>query len=123
MVRKSLSEEEIAFWKDLGNKIRSRRENNGFSRKYVAKKLGMTHQQLTKYEIGENVISLTNLKKLAKVLDVPFSYFIADERDKLHPILNKYTIITIGKYNNLPRELQKIVDRIVLLLSTLKTVE
>ncbi len=118
MARLFQSQEDAIFWKDLGNKIRIRRENMGYSRSKVARELGITHQQISKYEKGTNIISLIKLIRLADLFDVPFSYFIEDKKDHLDRIINKYTITTIGRYNQLPRKLQKMVDGFVLLLST-----
>ena len=51
----------------LGNNIAERRLAFGFSRVVLANKLGVTHQQLGKYENGMNRVSSATLFELANI--------------------------------------------------------
>jgi len=60
----------------IGNKIKQYRYEQGLSRDNLASKLGVTHQQVTKYESGINRICIAKLLLLCKVLDKSLSDFI-----------------------------------------------
>jgi len=59
----------------VGRRVRERRTLEGMSQTAVADKLGLTFQQLQKYERGHNRISASRLYELAQLLGVPVSYF------------------------------------------------
>jgi transcriptional regulator with XRE-family HTH domain len=50
----------------------------GLSQENLAESLGVTFQQLQKYERGANRISASRLHQLAKALDVPITYFFEE---------------------------------------------
>lgn len=55
--------------RDVGQRIRTRRELLNKKRKNVAVDLGITYQQLQKYESGENRVSLAMLFEIAQILE------------------------------------------------------
>jgi transcriptional regulator with XRE-family HTH domain len=57
--------------KGLGAKIRRLREQAGLSQSELGEKLGVSYQQIQKYERGVNRFSVETLVKLARALDVP----------------------------------------------------
>ena len=59
----------------VGNRIRLRRTLLGISQTVLADALGLTFQQVQKYEKGANRVSSSRLFDMARVLDVPLSYF------------------------------------------------
>ncbi len=59
----------------VGSKVRLRRNLLGLSQTDVGKMLGITFQQIQKYERGSNRIAASRLFKLSEVLVVPVSYF------------------------------------------------
>lgn len=69
----------------VGLRIRLRRMELGVSQGKLAQALGITFQQVQKYERAANRISASKLYELAHVLKVPPSYFFEglDERPKL----------------------------------------
>ncbi|MEJ0022845.1 MAG: helix-turn-helix transcriptional regulator [Alphaproteobacteria bacterium] len=60
----------------LGEKLRSLRENAG-SQMALAEQVGVTFQQVQKYEKGTNRISVSRLMKIAAALDVPVQELFA----------------------------------------------
>ena len=62
----------------IGNKIRTRRHALGINQTDLGKKLGVTFQQVQKYEKGSNKIVASKLFKLSSEMDVPMSYFFED---------------------------------------------
>lgn len=62
----------------VGQRLRQRRVLVGLSQEKLARMVGITFQQVQKYERGANRIVASRLYQLAKVLDVPVSYFFDD---------------------------------------------
>lgn len=59
----------------VGGRLRLRRTLLGLSQEKLAEAIGLTFQQVQKYERGTNRISASRLYQFAKILDVPVSYF------------------------------------------------
>ena len=62
----------------VGSKVKARRLLMGLSQDNLAKLIGLTFQQVQKYERGKNRISVSRLIDIAKALKVPVSYFFTD---------------------------------------------
>ncbi len=62
----------------IGQRIHELRISMGLSRQQLASQIGVTHQQLQKYEKGTNRISVGRLIFIAKVLKEPLTYFLQD---------------------------------------------
>ena len=59
----------------VGSRVRLRRTLRGMSQQRLAGELGLTFQQVQKYERGANRIGASRLYELSEVLDVPPSFF------------------------------------------------
>ncbi len=59
----------------VGSRVRLRRTLIGMSQEKLGHALGLTFQQVQKYERGTNRIGASRLYDLSRVLDVPVSYF------------------------------------------------
>jgi transcriptional regulator with XRE-family HTH domain len=59
----------------IGSRLRLRRLAMGFSQDTLGRALGITFQQIQKYERGTNRIFASRLFHLARVLRVPIAYF------------------------------------------------
>jgi transcriptional regulator with XRE-family HTH domain len=59
----------------VGARVRMRRMLAGVSQEKLGEGLGLTFQQVQKYEKGSNRISASRLQQIAKMLDVPVSFF------------------------------------------------
>jgi len=64
----------------VGNRIRMRRLLLGMNQETLANALGLTFQQVQKYEGGANRVSASRLSAMAEILGVPISYFFSDLR-------------------------------------------
>ena len=58
----------------VGARLRLRRTVLGLSQEKVAKAVGVTFQQLQKYEAGQNRISASRLHAVAKLLDIDIPF-------------------------------------------------
>jgi len=65
----------------VGSRIRLRRTLLGMSQERLGEALGLTFQQVQKYERGVNRVGASRLFDLARVLDVPISFFFDDLSD------------------------------------------
>lgn len=61
--------------KHIGDRMRTRRKLLGKTQENLAEALGLTFQQIQKYEKGTNSVSAPRLLQLAQALDVPVSFF------------------------------------------------
>ena len=59
----------------VGSRVRLRRSLLGMSQERLGAALGLTFQQVQKYERGTNRISASRLWDLGRILDVPVSFF------------------------------------------------
>jgi transcriptional regulator with XRE-family HTH domain len=64
-----------AIDRKLGQRVRSRRLEIGMSQERLADKLGVTFQQVQKYEKGVNRIAASRLYDIASALDQPVARF------------------------------------------------
>ncbi|MGB1547072.1 MAG: helix-turn-helix domain-containing protein [Alphaproteobacteria bacterium] len=62
----------------VGGRVRLRRTLLGMSQEKLARAIGLTFQQIQKYERGANRIGASRLHELSQVLDVPVSFFFDD---------------------------------------------
>lgn len=62
----------------VGSRVRLRRTLLGLSQEKLGDALGLTFQQVQKYERGANRIGASRLFDLSRVLDVPISFFFDD---------------------------------------------
>ncbi len=65
----------------VGGRIRLRRTLLGMSQERLGDALGLTFQQVQKYERGTNRVGASRLWDLSRVLDVPVSFFYDDMAD------------------------------------------
>ena len=59
----------------VGKRVRIRRLMLGLSQSELAEALGLTFQQVQKYEKGANRISASRLQQIAQILRMPVEYF------------------------------------------------
>lgn len=62
----------------VGGRVRLRRMLLQMSQEKLGEAIGLTFQQVQKYERGANRVSASRLHDLSRVLDVPISFFFDD---------------------------------------------
>jgi len=62
----------------VGSRIRLRRNMLGMSQERLGEGLGITFQQIQKYEKGTNRVGASRLQAISSLLGVPVSYFFED---------------------------------------------
>jgi transcriptional regulator with XRE-family HTH domain len=66
--------------------MRMRRGELGMTQTGLAKAVGITFQQVQKYEQGKNRVGGSRLAGIAKALDVPVSYFFEQTGDEMEAV-------------------------------------
>ncbi|MCZ4282594.1 helix-turn-helix transcriptional regulator [Kiloniella laminariae] len=67
----------------VGQRLRLRRTLLGLSQEKLGEALGLTFQQVQKYERGTNRIGASRLYDLARVLDIEIGYFFDDMSEEV----------------------------------------
>lgn len=62
----------------VGSRIRLRRNMLGISQEKLGESLGITFQQIQKYEKGTNRVGASRLQAIASILNAPISFFFED---------------------------------------------
>ena len=62
----------------VGSRIRLRRTMLGMSQEKLGESLGITFQQIQKYEKGTNRVGASRLQNISSILNVPVSFFFED---------------------------------------------
>jgi transcriptional regulator with XRE-family HTH domain len=68
----------------VGTRIRTQRLIREMSQTDLGDHLGVSFQQVQKYEKGKNRVGASRLQTIAKVLDVPVSFFFAEDNASRH---------------------------------------
>lgn len=81
-----------AFDKALGARVRFLRQVRGISQEKLAESLGLTFQQVQKYETGANRFPIARLVKIAQMLGCSAAFLLGedtsrDETRQLFPVL------------------------------------
>lgn len=109
----------------VGQRLRMRRTLLGMSQEMLAERLGISFQQLQKYEKGSNRLSASRLFELSRMLDVPVSYFFDELPNDgevsadapADPLMKRESLELVRAYYDIsdPRIRQHLVDLIRLL--------
>jgi len=62
---------------EVGRRIRARRLSKRMSQTDLGAQLGLTFQQIQKYEKGTNRVGAGRLKRISEILEAPITYFYA----------------------------------------------
>ena len=65
----------------VGARVRQRRVQLGMSQEKLGEALGLTFQQVQKYERGTNRVGASRLWDMSRILGVPVSYFYSGAED------------------------------------------
>ncbi|AIL32431.1 helix-turn-helix domain-containing protein [Basilea psittacipulmonis] len=64
--------------KSIGQRIQQRRRELGYSADRLSEMIGISQQQLSRYERGANKINVSHLVSIATCLKTPISWFFLD---------------------------------------------
>ena len=89
----------------IGLRLKMRRILRNLSQDELAQSLGITFQQIQKYERAMNRISAARLYEIAKILSVPLTYFYEGYEEENEKYLVAENVDTVQDYiNSLPKK-------------------
>jgi len=107
--------------REIGVRIKKRRIELGISQEKLADQLGVTYQQVQRYENGNNRLNVENIQLIAGILSVPVSQFfatdevlmVAEERPAYLPadenkLLNYYRKIENSSFKDLVMQVARL---------------
>ncbi len=110
----------------VGAKVRARRILLGMSQRQLADGIGLTFQQVQKYENGTNRIDAARLAALSQALNVPPQWFLADlqstdevqapdlpgELDEVDSLARRETLTLIRAFNRIkdPEKRDRLIE-------------
>lgn len=106
----------------VGARVRLRRILLGLSKESLAEAIGLSYQQIQKYERGTNRISASMLHHIARALGVPVSFFfdgMEEDGTRLppagdhDPLFRRESLELMRRYHSLPEEMRRQVYELV----------
>lgn len=97
----------------VGARVKLRRTLCGMSQEKLGEIIGLTFQQVQKYERGFNRISASALFRIAQALDVPVSFFFDDMPEPGQPasqddtVTRRESLELLRRYYRLPEEARR----------------
>ncbi len=86
----------------VGSRVRLRRTLLGMSQEKLGEAIGLTFQQVQKYERGANRVGASRLYDLSRVLDVPVSFFFEEMAPVMPATENEPASATPGRHESDP---------------------
>lgn len=86
----------------VGKRVKLRRQLLHISQEQLASEIGVTFQQVQKYESGYNRVSASRLYDIAQVLNTPIAYFFEDIGDDVYS--NRTTPVARQQFDGLSDE-------------------
>ena len=84
----------------VGKRLRQKRDLSGMSQERLAEHVGVTFQQIQKYENGQNRISASRLYEFSQILKVPISFFF----ESFDTVSNQNDTIATGLSDGVTQE-------------------
>lgn len=87
----------------VGARVRLRRTLLGMSQEKLGEAIGLTFQQVQKYERGANRIGASRLYDLSRVLDVPIAFFFDDMPNDVS-VMSPGQLSRVEQFTELPND-------------------
>ena len=103
----------------VGKRVRFKRKMMGLTQTDLGERVGLTFQQIQKYEKGENRISASKLYQIAQILDTNVSFFFDDynEAHKEQEIVDdKQSVDLVQSFSSIKNP--KVKKRIMMLIES-----
>ena len=86
----------------VGSRVRLRRMLIGMSQERLGELLGLTFQQVQKYEKGTNRIGASRLFQISQILGVPVQFFFDDIAEDAFHLLDNNSVGTLSEADSSP---------------------
>ena len=106
--------DENVFNIELGRRLATIRALRKMSQERLGLQLGVSHQQIYKYESGENTMPPESIKKCAELFNVPVGYFYGEEESDLHKTrFDKNILVMASEMHRMKPNLRKSVFSLI----------
>ncbi len=99
--------------KEFGDRIKQLRKQKGWIQKELANRVGVSYQQLNKYEGGTNTPPMDKLIGLASALEVSLDYLIVGEQTDSIPLHNMRLIQRFQELEHFDNDDQETVIKLI----------
>lgn len=89
---------------EVGRAIKLARKQRGLSQTDLGRALGVTYQQVQKYENGTDRIAVSRLMQIARFLDVSPEALLPQANKAKAPLLTDDEIAALAAYRRIPSE-------------------
>ncbi len=94
--------------KSIGGRIKARRLEIGMTQEQLAEKMGVTYQQIQRYENGVNKLNVEQLQIIADSLTIPTSFFFEDNQTTgIKDIKSQYVSVEEERFLKYFRKIRK----------------
>lgn len=104
----------------IGERIREGRLLRDLSQEDLAQRLGVTFQQLQKYEKANNRVAASRLYVIARILELPLAYFFGDTDvvpRKLDLVFDEESADLLKKFQPLSKSKRRVVRNLIVQLA------
>lgn len=95
----------------VGARVRCRRNVLGISQEILAEKLGLTFQQIQKYERGANRVAASRLYQLAQIFSVEPNYFFEGYEESAPDKAYANAAVNVGEFDWLEADDGDLMER------------
>jgi transcriptional regulator with XRE-family HTH domain len=99
------------FDKEVGRRIRAQRLAKNLSQTELADHLGVSFQQVQKYENGANRVVAGRLQQISDLLEVPISYFYQTQKKKAPQVSELLDFLDTSRAFRLMKAYSQIRDK------------
>ena len=97
---------------NIGDKIKTLRQQNGLSQEGLANRLSVSRQAITKWETSRGIPDIENLKRISNLFNVSLDYLVSEDEDTSFAQLKE--IIKLEEFNHIKESYKCVEDCIVL---------
>jgi transcriptional regulator with XRE-family HTH domain len=119
-VKTMISRKEKTFYRALGLRLMMQRQSQRISQEELGAYIGVSAQQVQKYENGINRISPEKLHRCAEVFKIPIGYFYGEGEASELKKYDRNILLTASEIDSLPEDIQRslmhhvrVVDRVL----------
>lgn len=83
---------DIVTTREIGEAIRKRRKELGLSQEQLSERVGVSYQQIQRYENGSNMLNVETVQRIARALSMPVTTFFETETSRANVAAEPETI-------------------------------
>lgn len=92
---------------EVGRAIKLARKQRGLSQSDLGRALGVTYQQVQKYENGTDRVAVSRLMQIARYLDIAPETLLPSTEKAQHPLMTDDEIAALAAYRQIPSDVMR----------------